>query len=280
MRARAIAGGEKERRARAKSAAAAARLREARRRTFDEVAQLYERLRPDYPARLFDDLVALSGVPPEGRLLEIGCGTGKATVELARRGFRMTCLEPGPHLAEIARRRLVAHPEVRIVEQTFEDWPPADAAFDLVVAAQSFHFVDPHVGLAKVARVLRPGGALAIFGNRPQSGDSAADRRIQRAYARHAPALAHREGEMAWEDRLDDSGLFGTVIVCRYRWQRDYSAADYVGLMETQSHHRLLPPRRRAELMRAIGDAISAGGGTLVVRYVTRLYLARRLAGG
>ncbi len=241
------------------------------------MAELYERWRPRYPDQLFADVVALADVPPRGRLLEIGAGTGKATAEFARRGYRMTCLEPGPKLARIAREKLAGFPEVRIVERTFEEWPPEDAAFDLVFAAQSFHFVDPAVGLAKVARVLRPGGALAIFAYRPRPGNSETDRRIQRAHARHAPALAHGNPEVAWEDRIDASGLFGTVIVCRYRWQRDYSAADYVGLIETQSQHNLLPPRRRARLMQAIGDAIAAGGGSLTVRYVTRLHLARRL---
>jgi SAM-dependent methyltransferase len=253
--------------------------REERRRTFDGVAELYDRLRPGYPDRLFEDVVTLSAIPPGGRILEIGAGPGKATVEFARRGYPMTCLEPGPNLARIARRNLAAFPGVRIEECTFEDWPPSDEAFDLVVAAQSFHFLDPAPSLAKVARVLRAGGALAIFGNHPEPGDSEADRRIQEAFARHAPALAQREEEEPLEDRIDESGRFGTVFMSRYRWQLVHPAADYVGLMETQSHHQLLPPEQRTRLLQAIGEAITAGGGSLVVRYVTRLRLARRLAG-
>ena len=262
-----------------KTRAAERRLREARRRTFDDVGELYERLRPGYPEQAFDDLVALSGIARRGAVLEIGCGTGKATVELARRGLSLTGLEPGRNLARITRGKLAGFPDARVVGSTFEAWPPGRDRFGLVVAASSFHFVDPDVGLAKVARVLRAGGAFALLSNLPQPGESPTDRRIQRAYARHAPALARRDEEVAWEDRIDESGLFDTVVMCRYRWERDYSAADYVGLMETQSNHRVLPARRRAVLLRAIGAAITAGGGTLRVRYVTRLRLAKRRAG-
>ena len=61
--------------------------REERRKTFDEVAELYDRHRPGYPEQLVDDVVWLSGIPPRGRIIEIGCGPGKATVPFARRGW-------------------------------------------------------------------------------------------------------------------------------------------------------------------------------------------------
>ena len=60
---------------------------------FDEIAELYDRARPGYPEALVDDVVALSGIAPGGRILEIGSGTGKATEAFARRGFRIVCLE-------------------------------------------------------------------------------------------------------------------------------------------------------------------------------------------
>jgi ubiquinone/menaquinone biosynthesis C-methylase UbiE len=49
------------------------------RQTFDQAAEIYDRVRPDYPETLFDDLVALAGLGPGDRLLEVGCATGKAT---------------------------------------------------------------------------------------------------------------------------------------------------------------------------------------------------------
>lgn len=80
------------------------------------------------------------------------------------------------------------------------------------------------------------------------------------------------------EDRIDETGLFETVIMTSYRWQAAYTAAEYVGLMETQSHHRLLPRDQRAALLQAIHDAINSLGGSFAVDYATRLHLAKRRA--
>jgi len=73
--------------------------RERPRETFDQAAEIYQRVRPDYPEALFDDLIILAGLAPGDQLLEVGCATGKATLPLARRGFRITCVELGGELA-------------------------------------------------------------------------------------------------------------------------------------------------------------------------------------
>ena len=91
--------------------------------TFNRVAGTYDRVRPDYPPGLFDDLIALAGLTPGDHLLEVGCGTGKATLPLARRGFRITAIEPGPDLAAVARRNL-AGLDVEIIGEQFDDWRP------------------------------------------------------------------------------------------------------------------------------------------------------------
>src|SRR3712207_1488740 len=84
------------------------------RATFDQVAPLYDETRPTYPEALFDDVVSLSGVPPVGRILEVGCGPGRATVPLARRGFHILCIELGENLAAAARRKVAAYPHVEV----------------------------------------------------------------------------------------------------------------------------------------------------------------------
>jgi len=96
-------------------------------------ADRYDRARPDYPQRLFDDLFALTGVGPGDRVLEVGCATGKATRPLVARGLRVTCVELGPRLAAKARSL-----GVEVVEGAFEAWqPPPGTRFELVAAATS-----------------------------------------------------------------------------------------------------------------------------------------------
>src|SRR6266536_1127576 len=115
------------------------------RATFDQVALLYDQARPGYPEQLFDDVVALSGITSHGRILEIGCGTGQATLPFARRGYPMVCVELGENLAAVARQRLADYPQVTVQTCAFEEWPLPERAFELVVSATAFHWIDPAV---------------------------------------------------------------------------------------------------------------------------------------
>ena len=104
------------------------------RETFEEAPELYDRVRPDYPEELFDDLARLVGLLPGSRVLELGCGTGQATVSLARRGYRVVAVELGAGLAQVARRKLAPFPAVRVVNAAFEAWPLPAEPFDVVLA--------------------------------------------------------------------------------------------------------------------------------------------------
>lgn len=120
------------------------------RTTFEEVAELYERARPLYPAPLFDDLVHLTGLSAGSRVVEIGCGTGQATMPLALRGIEIVCVELGDRLAELAREKLALFPAVEVVNSSFETWEPDEGSFDAIVAFTSFHWVEPDVSLREV----------------------------------------------------------------------------------------------------------------------------------
>ena len=134
---------------------------------FDEVPELYDRARPGYPSEVFDDLAVLAGLPESARILEIGCGTGKATAELAARGFRITCIELGAELAALAQRKL---PAVAVIHGDFETWRPSAAAFDAVVAFTAFHWIDPSVRYEKAASLLHAGGVLAVVATEHVNG--------------------------------------------------------------------------------------------------------------
>jgi SAM-dependent methyltransferase len=250
---------------------------------FDQVASLYDRARPGYPETLVDEVIARSGIAPGGRILEIGCGTGQATEAFARRGYALTALEPGPAMREVAQARLARHARVEILPHTFESWPLENEAFDLVISAQAFHWVDPEIRLVKAADALRPDGALAIFGHTVVAEISPLARAVDDAYSRHAPALLGMHENRWYADAeafrrsFAESGRFGPVTRRIHPWSRAYSPSEYVDLMRTHSNHRLLPDTQREALHRAITAAIEAHGGRIEVRYEAHLYLARRL---
>jgi SAM-dependent methyltransferase len=227
---------------------------------FGEVAEAYARERPAYPDALLDDVAALGR-----RALEVGAGTGKATAGLLARGLAVTALEPSPGMAAVGRR---LNPGAAWVEAGLEDFA-SDERFDVVYAAQSWHWVDPERGFARAHALLRDGGWLALFWNR---GAERID--VDAIYARLAPELRGGGGGRGIDHaaRIRASGRFGDVEERAYPWSEERSADSYIRLLGTHSHHRMLPDDRRAALLAAIREAI---GDSVRIDYVTRLYLAR-----
>lgn len=263
-----------------------------RRVTFEQSAERYDAARPGYPDELFDDIAALAALPAGagGHVLEIGCGTGKATVPFARRGYRITCVELGSALAAVARRNLAAYPQTQVIVANFEQWPLPAEPFDLVTSATAFHWLDPALAYPKVARALRPGGALAIFRHHHvwSAGSAPFFERLQQVYREVVPEMATRfrllgpEAYPAAEEpntrtEIERSGLFGPVTTRRYVWEQEYDAEGYLNLLSTYSDHLRLDPETRRRLFAGIADLIDREfGGRMAKRYLVLLHVARK----
>ncbi|MGH2531682.1 MAG: class I SAM-dependent methyltransferase [Thermomicrobiales bacterium] len=253
--------------------------------TFDRSAELYDEVRPVYPADLIDDLVRFSAIPDGGRILEIGCGTGKATLPFARRGYRLLCLEPGANLAAVARHNLAAFPSVEVRVASFEEWALESAAFDLVVAATSFAWVDPAVRYWKTIEALRPGGCVAVFwlAHVQLPGEGGFYDAVQELYRRYMPEEAGRPRSPADLPTTVDpaflaTGLGEEVAVRHYPWAEIYPTARYLDLLRTFSGHIALPEPARQALFDGVAALIDREfDGQLVRNHVAVLQLARRV---
>jgi SAM-dependent methyltransferase len=241
---------------------------------FDDVAELYDAVRPGYPSALFDDLASLTGCSAGDRLLEVGAGTGQATQELARRGYAVVALEPGPRLADLARRRLHAWPNAEVITTRFEDWR-SPRRFQLLVSATAFHWVDQSTAYRRAAAALERGGWIALFWHRHVRADETDGfyAEVAEIYRRRAPHLADsftlpRLEDASGDQHIAESGLFGPVEVRRYGWRDDYDADRYQALLRTYSDHLALSP---ADLEALLGDL----GRLIRERYANRVTLAR-----
>jgi SAM-dependent methyltransferase len=253
------------------------------RATFNHSPELYDRSRPVAPRQLFDDLVALAKLEPGARIVEIGCGTGQATVPLAERGFEIVGIELGESLAELARRKLAPFPRVKIVVSSFERWSPTSERFDAVVAFNSFHWIDPELRFVKSAEALREGGALAVVGMRFVVHDDAHAvwMALQEDYEAIAGFRERRTHVDALKDRsaeIEASGYFRNVARRRYLWDITFDAESYVGLLQTSSQYRALDDGVRARLFQRIHDRIRARPEqTIAPTMAAVLYVAERI---
>lgn len=249
--------------------------------SFDRLAEAYDRARPGYPAALFDSLIELCGLDGASRLLELGAGTGKATVSLAERGFEILALEPGANLLEVLRRRVARFERVRCVHATFEAWELEPTSFDLVFVGQAYHWLAPETRAARVAACLRPGGALAVFGNVAGLAASPVTDAIRAAYRTHfgatrdEPRLAYLSDDSPLLAELRASPAFSDVRALSFHWTARYTTEQYVALLRTYSNHALLPEQTREALLAEVARAIDASGGSLEVEYTTGLFLAK-----
>jgi SAM-dependent methyltransferase len=253
------------------------------RETFEEAPELYDRVRPGYPEALFDDLAQLTDRRRGSRVLELGCGTGQATVALARRGYEVVAVELGPRLADLAQRKLAPYPATQVVNAAFEQWPLPAEPFDAVFAATSFHWIDRAVRVTKSADALRPGGVLAVVStHHVAGGDERFFADAQRCYERWDPEtppdgsrLPAAADVASDREELDASGRFGRVVFRRYERELTYSAQEYRDLLLSYSGHRAMQVDARRGLLSCIGRLIDERyGGRIAKRYMNELAVA------
>jgi trans-aconitate methyltransferase len=241
---------------------------------FGEVAEQYDSARPTYPDALFDAVLEYGNLQTGAAAFEIGAGTGKATMGFVGRGLAVHALEPSAEMAKVLRGK-----GVEVEENTFETWSGASGAYQLVYAAQAWHWVRSPDRYQRVAAALAPGGVIALFWNQGREWTGALGEANDAVYEQLAPHL--KGGARAWElDRtLDDLAAvaeLGDVTKRVLTWEQTYTANEWVTLLGTHSDHRILPEEQRERLHAAVGRVIDEHGGRVEMTYDVMCYLATR----
>ena len=258
---------------------------------FDAVAEAYDAHRSGYPREIVTAAIDLARLAPGSRVVEVGSGTGKLTQELVVAGLRVEAVEPGSNLVEVARRRVAGSDLVHFHLERFEDVSLPLGQFDAVFSGSAFHWVDPSVGWAKAAALLRPGGAVALvqpIGVRDE-GDGSAVEELEEVFARLAPEVARdrpalrdlttiRAGVEARRENVSEvwawlahpslavpeaEKLFRPATFTAVPRVKVQTAEELWAMFETTATYHRLTPEVRVALRAADERIIRRAGGTL-----------------
>ena len=246
--------------------------------SFGTDPERYDRTRPRYPNALVDQIIAAT---PGLEVLDVGIGTGVSAQPFQAAGCRVLGVEVDPRMAEFARGRGF---DVEIAR--FEDWDPAGRSFDALIAGMTWHWIDPAVGAAKAATVLRPNGLLALFWNvaRPPAELAHAFSDVYRRVLPDTPfAAAPRDPVTAYNRLLETTcaairatSAFTEPEPLRFDWECSYSTEEWLDQVPTFGGHGTLPPEQLAQVMSGIRTALDNAGGAVTITYAALAITARR----
>jgi len=248
---------------------------------YDSIAQDYQEARHGYPEQLIEDMIRLTRIQMGGRILEIGCGTGQASMPLARRGYQLLCIDRSHAMISIARSNFSAYQNIEFCCARFEDYAIVEQSFDVVLSATAFHWIDEACAYEKAALSLRDGGHIALIWTLwPSLEANPFEEAVSELFRTIAPDLLYRISRPCQQPRGDikereiyRSGLFGNVVNRRYTWCADYDSVAYTRLLKTYYNDT-----RLENLLTAIRNLIDVDfGGVVAQQYESVLYIARKI---
>lgn len=234
---------------------------------FGSDPERYERGRPGYPREAVDAILRFASIDETDRILDLAAGTGKLTRLLDR---RVVAVEPVPamrrHLATVV-------PGVPVVGGVAESLPFADATFGLVTVAQAFHWFDAEAAWPELARVLGPGGTVALIWNARDRSVDWVDRvyRVMDRVEKNAPWRDHDQAQ-----RFDTRGMFTPPVELTFQHQVPMTQERLIDRVTSVSHVAVLSHEDRKDLVEEIRRITAALHGDFAMPYRTDLFLFRR----
>jgi SAM-dependent methyltransferase len=239
--------------------------------SFNEAPEIYDAVRPSYPADLFDALFEM--LPSQPHIVEVGPGTGQATKDLLARGASVFALEIGPATAARLRSNLPSD-RLHVAVGDFELTEIVAGEADAVFSASAYHWISPAAQTDRPAGILRIGGLMAIVDliqvDSPEDvGFFAAAQPIYERYGQgHTGPPAPTRGNVDPPIRaaLEADRRFTSVSIRRYDWNQTYSATDYRNLMLSYSGTQMMDESGRQGLLDDIESFIRSDFDGVVTR--------------
>jgi ubiquinone/menaquinone biosynthesis C-methylase UbiE len=238
-------------------------------RAFEQVADVYERARPGYPAEAVAWIARELDLRDGRAVLDLAAGTGKLTRSLVETGARVIAVEPGDAMLAELRRVL---PDVETLRGAAEAIPLPDDSVDAVTVGQGFHWFRHDEAVSELHRVLRPGGAVALIWN-TRDQESPLQREVSELITAFIPRDRPPVGHSA--QALEASELFGPVEMRSFPFSQQLDADGLVGRIASVSFVAAASAERRAALERRLREMAATQGGRVEFPYLTEVYVSR-----
>lgn len=253
---------------------------------YTPVVDAYDRGRPRYPEALIERSIEVAHLCPDSNILEVGCGSGIATLNFAQLGYAIDALEPNPNFCQVATRRLDLFPKVRLIQQAFEEWQLQSQAYQILLAANSWHWVSADIKYAKASQTLREDGSLVLLWNLTLEPSYPVYQVLNQVYQAYAPTIMPKyEGSDKQSQIIaglgkpvGDSGLFEPpsteIIAC----VQTYPVDRYLDYLSSGSQYVALESQVRATLFSELRAVIEQQfQGEIQLFNLAALQVARKI---
>ena len=253
--------------------------------SFDIFANNYDDVRPGYPAQMYEDIQKICAVSDQSSLLEIGAGSGIATVELAKLGCKIVGIEPGANLVAIAKQKTAAYPNVEIKEVMFEEFEVKEK-FGVVLALTSFHWISEYMKYKKVFYSLNDTGSFVLVWNSFFQSDSSAAQEINALYQEILPDIYPLSDTNvnvsvlsklnSREREIHESDLFYIHFLRKYITVCNYDSETYPKLLNTFPKIIKTDKKRRQEFLARVGLVVKKYGKISIPLLTTLIICKKR----
>lgn len=255
------------------------------RTTFNKDEYNYDKARPGYPGELFEDIFDYADLCSDSNVLEIGIGTGQATLPFLQQGCKLTAVELGDRLAGYCKQKFSAFDNFSIINSDFLKADLPEKHFDLVFSATAFHWIPKDSGYAKIKSLLKSNGVLALFWNHPFVSNTNDETNLasMAVYQKYRPndKTPIQFDESKCQVMINELAHYGfRDIQSRiYRRTRTLTSEEYIKLIKTYSDHYAFPEQIRLTFEQDMKQAIDDVGGKINIYDTVDLYLARKNEG-
>lgn len=251
-------------------------------RTFEKISSLYDRARISYPTQLIDDIVTYSGIRPNGRILDVGCGTGQVTLLFAQRGYYVIGLDVGKEMIDVAKEKCSSFPKISFKVGTFENITFSDASLDIIISGMAWHWINPESREEKAYRILRSGGTLALFWSYQRKEESDFVKAVGKVLDKYGgidrgPAGSKvRQISDTLYEKLKGSQSFTSVEMREYNEDFEFSKKRYIDLVVSYGWVQVLSEEKRRNLVDDLQKLYKRYEEPLIIPYKYVLVLAKK----